>query len=141
MATETKTVSIRIPAEMVEYLEKKDMGMNGAIVDCIEKVMFFEKYAMRDIQGVFSCEEWKYIADSLNGVIIDGDFRYISSALVANIEDADKYEMLGSKWNVDVKKLCDKISRLSCSSIDAIYRRAEAFWNDSLIDMEEWSNY
>lgn len=141
MATDTKTISIRIPTELVEYLEKKDLGMNGAIVDCIEKTAYFEKYAMRDIQGVFSPEEWKYIADSLNGTIIDGDFRYFSGALVANIEDADKYEMLGGKWNVDVKKLCDKVSRLSCSSIDAIYRRVEAFWNDSLIDMDEWANY
>lgn len=141
MATETKTIAIRIPVEYWDYLENKEGSMNGAIVDCIEKTVLFEKYAMRDIQDVFSPDEWKYMADSLNGVVIDGDFRYISSALVANIEDADKYEMLGGKWNVDVKKLCDKVSRLSCSSIDAIYRRVEALWNDSLIDMDEWADY
>lgn len=142
MATETKTVNIRIPAEMVEYLDKKNMGMNGAIVDCIEKVMFFEKYAMRDIKGVFTADEWKFLADSLNGTLVDGDFRYIGSALVAHIEDSEMYEGTASKYSVDVATMKGKIEKLSCSSIDAIYRRVEEFWKgDTPVDFDKWANF
>lgn len=137
---ETKTISIRVPQEIVEYLEGKEMGMNGAIVDCIEKVMYIEKYAMRDLHGKLTPSEWKYIVDSLNGTLIDGDFRYLASALIAHIEDADVYEGLGGKWSVDVKTLCDKIKLMSSATVDALYRRVEDYWKQP-IDLEEWAKF
>lgn len=138
---ETKTITIRVPMEHAEWLAKNQEGMNAAIVDCIEKTAYINKYAMRDIKGKLTPSEWKFIADSLNGSIVEGDFRYVSGALIAHTQDADEFEGLGAKWNVNVEELCSKISKLSCCEIEAIYRRVEAFWEDSTQDMEEWSKF
>lgn len=141
MAKETKTVTLRLPIEQVEYLEQFDGSLNQSIVNLIDKVRTIEKYADRDIQGVFSEEEWKYLADSLNGTFVDGDFRFSKGALVAGVEDSATYDNLDKKWGVDVKILTYRINGLSSSAIEAIYRRVGDFWKNSSQSLEEWAKY
>lgn len=142
---ETKTITIRVPLEHLDYLKNNPLGYNGAIVSCIEKCKMIEKYADREIRGVFTPAEWKYLADSLNGTMAVGDFRYIPSALVANVEDSAKYDGLDEKWGVDISALVAKINGLSCSSADAIFRRVEAFWDECWrnpdTDIDKWAEY
>lgn len=140
MAKETKTVTLRLPVEQVEYLEQFEGSLNQTIVDLIDKVRTIEKYADRDIQGVFSEEEWKYLADSLNGTFVDGDFRYSKGALIAGVEDSATYDGLDKKWGVELDVLRNKINGLSSSAIEAIYRRVEDFWKNSK-SLEEWAEY
>ena len=71
--------------------------------------MYTEIYADREIKGKLTESEWKLLADSLNGTLVDGTFRFASSALVAHIEDADKFDSVGERWSVDVAKLCEKL--------------------------------
>lgn len=141
MAKETKTITLRLPVEQMEYLEQFDCSTNQAVVDLIDKVKTIDKYADRDIQGVFSESEWKYLADSLNGTMVEGDFRFMKGALVAGVEDSATYDNLDKKWGVSVKTLSDKINALSSSAIEAIYRRVENFWKNSTLSMEEWAKY
>ena len=141
MAKETKTVNLRLPVEQMEYLEKYETSINQTIVDIIDRIRMVEKYADRDIQGVFTEDEWKYMVDSLNGTMVEGDFRYYAQAINANIVDSATYDGLDKKWNVDIKQLTDKLSKLSSSAIEAIHRRIEAFWDNSQQDIDEWAKY
>ena len=137
---ETKTMTIRVPQELATWLEKKEGSYNGSIVDALYTAMYTELYADREIKGKLTESEWKLLADSLNGTLIEGTFRFASSALVAHIEDADKFESVGERWSVDVAKLCEKIKDMSCSQIEAIYRRVEEFWNNP-VDLDSWAKY
>lgn len=137
---ETKTMTIRVPQELATWLEKKEGSYNGAIVDALYTAMYTELYADREIKGKLTESEWKLLADSLNGTLIEGTFRFASSALVAHIEDADKVESVGERWSVDVAKLCEKIKDMSCSQIAATYRRVEEFWNNP-VDLDSWAKY
>lgn len=141
MAKETKTVNLRIPAEQIEYLEKFDSSINQTIVEIIDRIRMIERYADRDIKGVFTEAEWKYMADSLNGTLVEGDFRYYAAALNAGLEDSATYDGLDKKWNVDVKVLTDKISNLSSSAIEAIHRRVEEFWKNSPLTLDAWARF
>lgn len=141
MAKETKTITLRLPVEQMEYLDQFEGSTNQAVVDLIDKVKTIEKYADRDIQGVFSEAEWKFLADSLNGTMVEGDFRYIKGALVAGVEDSAQYDSLDKKWGVDVKILRNKINALSSSAIEAIYRRVENYWKNSTLSLEKWAEY
>ncbi|MBQ0156392.1 MAG: hypothetical protein KBT22_07445 [Bacteroidales bacterium] len=133
---ETKTITIRVPLEHMEWLESRGKGLNGAIVECIEKVAYIEKYAMRDLKGKFTPAEWSYIVSSLMDIAVEGNYRYVSSVLIACLEDANKYDNMGEKCNVDVNALCEKIRNLSCASIEAIYRRVESFSGEEPISIE-----
>lgn len=141
MANETKTVSLRLPIEQVEWLTREGDSINQAVVNAIERLQMIERYADRDIAHKFSKEEWCFLADSLNGSITEGDYRYISFALVAHNNDSVEYDGLDAKWGVDVTKLNSKIMTLSSSGIEAIYRRIEAFWANQPADMETWAVY
>lgn len=141
MAKETKTVNLRIPAEQIEYLEKFDSSINQTIVEIIDRIRMIERYADRDIKGVFTEAEWKYMADSLNGTLVEGDFRYYAAALNAGLEDSATYEGLDEKWCVNTNQLTDKVSKMSSSAIEAIHRRVEAFWANPQQDIDEWAKF
>lgn len=80
------------------------------------------------------------IVDSLNGTYTqDETFRYSQDALIAHMEDSDLYEGIGTKWNIDVKSLCEKIKSLSSAQIDALYSRVEKFWEHPDTDLDAWA--
>lgn len=137
---ETKNITIRIPSNIAEWLDGKKNSYNGAIVDALEKAMFIERYTMSEIKGKLTENEWKYLADALNGTLALGTFRYSSSALVASIEDSDQLDDLGNKWGVVVKELTEKISAMTAVQIDAIHTRVEFFWNKPE-DLDAWAKY
>ncbi|MEE1084131.1 MAG: hypothetical protein UH850_10455 [Paludibacteraceae bacterium] len=138
---ETKNITVRIPSNIAEWLDGRDNSYNGAIVDALEKAMFIESYSMDEIKGKLTEQEWKYLADSLNGTLALGSFRYSSSVLAAGVEDSDRLDGLGSKWGVDVKVLTEKILALTAAQIDAIYTRVEDFWNNPKMDLNVWAKY
>lgn len=141
MAKETKTVTLRLPAEQVEWLTKNEESINQAVINTIDRLQLIEKYADRDIMGKFTPGEWSFLADSLNGTIAEGNFRYLNAALVAQIEDSANYDGLDKAWNIDVPAFCAKIMALTSASIEAIYRRVEDFWANGKYDLGEWSEY
>lgn len=138
---ETKNITVRIPANIAEWLDGRDNSYNGAIVDALEKAMFIESYSMDEIKGKLTEQEWKYLADSLNGTLALGSFRYSSSVLAAGVEDSDRLDGLGSKWGVDVKVLTGKLLSLTAAQIDAIHTRVEEFWNNPKMDLDAWAKY
>lgn len=138
---ETKNITVRIPENIVKWLDGKENSYNGAIVDTLEKAMFIESYSMDEIKGKLTEQEWKYLADSLNGTLALGSFRYSSSVLAAGVEDSDRLDGLGSKWDVDVKVLTEKILAMTAAQIDVIYTRVEEFWNNPEKDLDVWAKY
>lgn len=96
---------------------------------------------MGEIKGVFTPNEWKFLADSLNGMVVDEVFRCNVGALVAHCEDADQYDFMGQKWNVDMEVLKQKIRKLAGANIDAIYARVEEFWAKPETDIDEWAKF
>ena len=137
---ETKNITIRMQLNIAEWLDGKNNSYNGAVVDALEKAMFIERYTMSEIKGKLTENEWKYLADSLNGTLALGTFRYSSSALAASVEDSDQLENLGIKWDVDVSGLTKKISAMTAAQIDAIHTRVESFWNKPE-DLDAWAKY
>ena len=139
---ENKTTSVRLSTEQIEYLKSLcDGNVNQAIVELIEKKQLADKYADRDIKNIFTENEWKYLADSLNGTMVMGDFRYCSSALIAGVEDSATYDNLDAKWEVNINDFKSKIQKLSSSSIEAIIRRVENFWENPEQNIDLWAKY
>lgn len=135
-------MTIRMPQDLATWIEtqKGDNSSNETIVNAMYFAMFTQKYSDHEIKKKLTENEWKYLADSLNGTGVDGTFRFASNVLAASIEDSDSIDGLGEKWNVDVKKLSDKIANMSCSQIEAVYRRVESFWNKPE-DLDVWAKY
>lgn len=126
MAKETRTITLRLPIEQMEYLEKFEGSTNQAVVDIIDKVRLVEKYADKDIDKTFTDDEMKCLADILKDIKVVGDYRYQATTLIAQVEnECDSDDEYNRRWGIDVIELTDKIASLSSSAIEAIYRRVE----------------
>lgn len=68
------------------------------------------------------------IADALNGALFDNTTVFY---FWASIEDAIKLEGLDKKWQVDGKKLVDKLRSLSDAETLALVDAVERFWQAS----------
>lgn len=53
-AKETKTVTLRLPVEMVEYLTRNDDSINQAIINEISNARQMKLIAMIELKGIFS---------------------------------------------------------------------------------------
>jgi len=136
-----KNATIRLPENLIAWLTKGGKSINQAVIECTEYLRRIRQVSMGEIKGVFTPDEWKFLADSLNGTMIDDVFRCNVGALIAHCDDADQYDFLGKKWHVDLDVLKQKISNLSGANIDAIYTRVEEFWADGSADIEAWAKF
>lgn len=111
------------------------------ISESLAELQMIRKRSMSELKGVFTPNEWSYMADALNGTIITPEFRCIPGALIASVEDSDRYDGLGEKWGVDVKKLTYKIEDLTAAQVDAVFARVEAFWDSEEKDLDKWAEW
>lgn len=138
---ETRTVTIRVSIEDADTLTKLGNGsINRGVSLMTSKIRVLTKIAEREIKGVFTEQEWKFLADSLNGVIIDDAIRYCPKNLAYHNEDTRTYEHMDEKWSVDVAELNKKVMQLTSAQVDAVYMRIERFWSEN-VELDEWSKY
>ena len=160
----TKNITIRVSEETAEFLSKVYNNTTAGATMCVEIVeqmirqsgsdphtlvssmQFLQQiraYSTREISGKFTADEWKYLADALNGTMITPEFRCHVGGLIAEIEDTNDFDGLGAKWNVDVVSFIEKVKQLTGAQVDAIYTHVEKFWNnpeaDALRDLNKWS--
>lgn len=138
---ETRTVTLRLPNAQAEMFEELGEGsINRGVVAAAAKLHSLMLCAEKEIKGMFVKNEWKFLADSLNGTMIQDAFRYSADGLMAHNEDAQLYEKTAEKWDVNVEELNAKIAKLSSAQVDAVYRRVERLW-DKNTDLDEWARY
>lgn len=131
--------SIRITDEQEQYINSQGQNFNDGLSKIIERYMYIDKYSKNELKGKFTPAEWNFLADSLNGSIIDGMFRCNQGALIAHCEDAETFEGTAKKWNVSIADMSEKIKTLFGAQINALYCHVEKFWDDENRDIEFWS--
>ena len=124
---ETKTVTLRIPADLLAGIKKGEI--NDFFVDALNYNAYIKKWADREIANIFTKEEINALRASLNGSLCEGAFRYAPSALLAHTEDWMLFDKMEAS-QFDTSGLLEKIKGLSASQTEAVYRNAEKFWND-----------
>lgn len=141
-AKETKTVTLRLPVEMVEYLTRNDDSINQAVVNEISNLKRIRLVSMGELRGLFTPQEWIFIADSFNGTMVDDFMRANVGVFIAGCEDSERFERKASIHGVDLPSFLDKIRTLKGANIEAIYSRVDDFWNHcSETDINEWAKY
>ncbi len=137
---ETKNVTLRLPLDLAEWLTSNGESVNQAVISCAKTMRRIRSVSTGELKGVFTENEWKFFADSLNGTVVNELFRCNVSALVAHCEDAERYDGAASKWGVDIVVLCEKIKSLKGANIDALYTRVESFWANPA-NIDKWAKF
>lgn len=138
----TRTVNLRLPEEMVEYLTRNNDSINQAVIAEINAIKRIRTVAMGELKGLFTSQEWLFMADAFNGTIIDDVFCANKGAFIAGCEDAERYEGTASKWSVDLPTFIAKVDKLHGANIEAIYSRIKDYWEHcSEHDINNWANF
>ena len=143
MIMETKNVTLRLPQDVADYINQQADGgsVTDGVKNIVAKLQRHERYADVELRGRFTPEEWKFLADSLNGSRMLDDFRFSASALVAHNEDSQLYDGTAARWGIDLAALNAKVEALSATQVEALYRRIEKFWDHPETDLDAWAVY
>lgn len=137
-----KNATIRLSEELIEWLTSDGKSINQAVIECAQNLRRVRMVSAGELRGVFTSEEWKFMADSLNGTSVSESFRCNVSALVAHVEDAAQLELLDQKWHVDMEAFKQKILKLHGANVEALYARVEEFWaNSETTDLNDWATF
>lgn len=138
----TKNVTLRLPEEMVEYLTRNNDSVNQAVISEINALRRIRTVAMGELKGLFTVQEWMFLADAFNGTMIDDVFCANVGAFIAGCEDAERYEGTAQRNGVDLTKFINKVNTLHGANIEAIYSRIKDYWEHSQeIKLEEWAKF
>ncbi len=92
------------------------------------------------LKGIFTANEWVFIADAFNGLIIDDSLCSVGM-FIATCEDAEQYEGAATRHSVDMKAFIRKAERLNPEQLDVLLTRVEDFWEHSHeTDLLAWAN-
>lgn len=139
---ETKNATIRLPQEIADWLTKDGKSINQAVIDTVNTLQSIRLISTTELRGIFSAKEWKFLADSFNGIMINDSIRYNVQMLIAQCEDSAIYDSLDKKYDVDMEVFKKKLSSLHSANVDALYARIEDFLNaDKHIDIEDWAKF
>ena len=137
-----KNATIRMPEELIEWLTSGGKSVNQAVIECAQNLRRVRMVSAVELRGLFTPNEWKFLADSLSSASVADSFRCNVPALAAHVENVAQLELLDKKWNVDVEAFKQKILKLHGANVEALYARIEEFWaNRDTTDLNEWAAF
>lgn len=137
-----KAVSLRLPEEMVERLSKKGDNFTQTVINELNNLERIRLVSLGEVKGLFTPQEWIFIADAFNGTLMDSALRANVGVFIASCEDAERFEGKASINQVDLDNFLEKVRTLRGANIEAIISRVEDYWEHcSDIDSESWSQF
>lgn len=124
-----KSVTTQIDPREVEEIESRwGSGYRGT-EKAIKAYNRLSRISLENIKGVFSREELYALIDCQQGVIFDPTWASQKKALIFSLEDAEKYDNLSGRWNIDFSKLIETINQLTVSQLYFLQEEIDRFWN------------
>ncbi len=123
--------SITLDNTMIDRINNfvsKEKSMSGKFNDILRDYFAMLDRAKKEVLHAFTESEFNYIYDAFNGTILLPELSF-KTFLISKIEDADRFDRLSEKWNVDMDKFLSKLNSLSEFECYAVCKIAEEFWN------------
>lgn len=140
-----KTITFRFDeAKLNQLTNGGEINPSEAFEKLMDDAITEKRIKMNDIRGIFTENEWKGLANSLNESIIDDIMRYSPEMLIAHCEDAELYETSFSWMEADVKSVCEKIKGLTKIQVSSVLDRVAEFWNNQNgtgIELDKWAKW
>lgn len=145
-----RPVTIRVSKDTEKFLTEKFPTLTGGAETCIlavqaaaesgieaeqmatalKELQMIRRFTEREMNNTLTQEEWNLLADVLNGTVMIPEMRCHNGGLIATIEDADHFEHVGSKHNIEIGDLTAQIEKFTAAQMDYIYTKVERFWSE-----------
>lgn len=129
LMTQKKPKSFRFNDILLEQISDFENSLTESIEFAIETVLLQRKMAIRGLKGKFNREEIISIADIYNGIIFEKSWMGSKTAMIAELEDAEKFDSISSRHQVDLNALIEKINCLNDNEVFYLNYEIYRFWN------------
>ena len=140
-----KTITFRFDESKLNQLTNGgEINPSEAFEALMNSSMSEKKIKMLDIKGIFTPDEWRGLANSLNGTMIDDYMRYSKDMFKAHNEDAERFESAFSNMGAEYEKVNEKIDSLTIIQCATILERVSEFWNNQNgtgIELDKWAKW
>ena len=127
--SKTNTKSIRISPQSDAELKKLYGSAYAGGTRATEAFLWLRRYTLKGLKGKLTRDELSALTDIQNGSIFEEQFAVNHSAFIAHIEDANEFEGIGKKWNIDIKALIEKVKNMTTCEIFFLQEEIDRFWN------------
>lgn len=100
-------------------------GLGDADEDRIALLLHRYRTLLRDAAPELTRGEWCAICDALNGTLLDATG---VDLLWAEVAEAERWDRLGEKWEIDVQALVARLRELPTAGKYAVREVVESFW-------------
>jgi hypothetical protein len=113
-------------AKLFETIGEKSTSQNA--VFAISSFIELKRQTIKEIAGLFTENELKYLTDIANATMFDPVFATQKLSLIAAVEDSDRYEGTAKKWDIDLKQLLSKVNKLTAAQCFFLQRETYLYW-------------
>lgn len=103
-----KAVSLRLPEELVERLSKKGENFTQIVISELNSLERIRLVSLGEVKGMFTPQEWIFIADAFNGTLMDSVLRANVGVFIASCEDAERFEGKATLHQIDLESFWTK---------------------------------
>lgn len=118
--------------EMVERFPSRIHGIkefSTKLQEMVEDLVALIERTKVEVLEKFTESELNYLRDMLNSTLMSPKLSY-RSVLLMQVKDADRYEGLGEKWQVEPAELQKKIEALGEFECYVIAKLVDEFWQN-----------
>lgn len=140
-----KTITFRFDeAKLNQLTNGGEINPSEAFEKLMDDAIKERNIKMNDIRGIFTENEWKGLANSLNGTTVDEIMRYSNDLFIDHCDDAELYESSFSAMGASLQTVNEKIKGLTKIQVSSVLDRVAEFWNNQNgtgIELEKWAKW
>ena len=140
-----KTITFRFDeAKLNQLTNGGEINPSEAFEKLMDEAIKEKNIKMNDIRGIFTENEWKGLANSLNGTTVDEIIRYSNDLFIDHCDDAELYESAFSVMGASLQTVNEKIKGLTKIQVSSVLDRVAEFWNNQNgtgIELEKWAKW
>lgn len=125
-----KKVTVRLSEYTVKGLSLPDSSLTATATDALEGFVYLKAYTKKELQNVFTKEEWVAMIDRQNGTMLTPSFQASKAAYLAGLEDFETLEQGISRHGANYDELVQKIAALPAATIYFIQHFIDEFWQE-----------
>jgi len=140
-----KTITFRFDESKLNQLTNGgEINPSEAFEKLMDDAIKEKNIKMNDIRGIFTENEWKGLANSLNGTTVDEIMRYSNDLFIDHCDDAELYESAFSVMGASLQTVNEKIKGLTKIQVSSVLDRVSDFWNNQNgtgIELDKWAKW
>lgn len=121
--------TVRLSPVNAERITAYGKAISSTIEGMTEGFLAIRNHTLLELKGIFTRDELVALTDSLNGTLLEENFKPNKSMAIAHLEDFEQFENGISRHGANSDQLLAKVGNLTAAQIYFLQEEILKFWN------------